>query len=125
MVTKADGTAARSGVLTGDVVRSINGSPVQSMAEFVTTTQDGNLPQGTMIADRGGELLAFELNRNQPVAPVESNLIAPAPTAAPAPTTAPAPATAPAPMNWGLPSAPMPSPTAPGFAGQPPVTGNF
>ena len=64
--------SGRAGVQPGDTVVSVNGKPITTMADFVAVTQDGDLRQGTMIAKRGGQKLAFELRRkvrNQGVAP--------------------------------------------------------
>jgi hypothetical protein len=66
VITKADGAAARAGVQPGDVVDSINGVAVRSMTDFIQVTLNGDLPQGTMIARRNGQRMAFELQRNQP-----------------------------------------------------------
>jgi hypothetical protein len=64
VITKADGAAARAGAQAGDVVDSINGAPVRAMADFVQVTLNGELQQGTMIARRNGQRLAFELQRS-------------------------------------------------------------
>jgi hypothetical protein len=66
VITKADGAAARAGVQPGDVVDSINGVAVRSMTDFIQVTLNGDLQQGTMIARRNGQRMAFELQRNQP-----------------------------------------------------------
>jgi S1-C subfamily serine protease len=63
VVTNADGTAARMGLQPGDRVASVNGVQIRTMADFVGATQNGDLPQGTIIVGRDGQRLAFELSR--------------------------------------------------------------
>ena len=63
VITKADGAAARAGAQPGDVVDSINGVAVRSMTDFIQVTLNGDLQQGTMIARRNGQRMAFELQR--------------------------------------------------------------
>ena len=60
-VGAADGAAALAGVQPQDVVVSINGAPIATMADFVAMTNNGALPRGTAIVRRGGQRLAFEL----------------------------------------------------------------
>jgi S1-C subfamily serine protease len=62
LVAGAEGNAMRAGVLAGDLVASVNGASVASMADFVSATQNGLLAQGTIIVRRNGQRLAFELS---------------------------------------------------------------
>jgi len=88
VVRSAEGSAGLLGIRAGDVVGSINGVPVQSVADFVRITQGGTLAQAAIIVRRGGQRLAFELGGSQNAAP-------------PAPTT-----------NWGTSPVVLPAPNA-------------
>ncbi|RLB51530.1 MAG: hypothetical protein DRJ42_16635 [Deltaproteobacteria bacterium] len=62
-VNNVDGAARRAGVLPGDVVVSLNGGPVSTMAQLEALTMNGTLPQGTVIVHRQGQRMAFELRQ--------------------------------------------------------------
>ncbi|MDH5674064.1 MAG: PDZ domain-containing protein [Myxococcales bacterium] len=64
VVTKAEGAAARAGLQPGDLLRSVNGAPVEGMNAFVQATQRGQLPAGAVIVRRGDQRLAFEMTAN-------------------------------------------------------------
>jgi hypothetical protein len=66
MVNGADGVAKRAGVRVGDVITSINAVPITTMADFVRATENGALTQGTVIARRDGQRLAFEIGPRVP-----------------------------------------------------------
>lgn len=104
VVTKAEGKAARSGVQRGDIVTSINAVAIVDRAAFQQATQNGALRQGTVVALRNGQRLAFEI----PAAAAAS----PGPAAQPMPPASPmspmtpsaarpAAMTAPAAGPWG------------------------
>lgn len=95
VVGAADGVAARAGVAAGDLIVSVNGAPTSSMATLADVTQNGNLPQGTMIVRRVGQRLAFEL-RQGPGAGMQVAPITPGAQA------------------WG--TSPRPGPSAPSWA---------
>jgi hypothetical protein len=61
LVNGVEGMAKRAGMRVGDVIMSINAVPVRTVADFVAVTQNGGLMQGTVIARREGQRLAFEL----------------------------------------------------------------
>jgi len=61
LVNGVEGMAKRAGMRVGDVIASINAVPVRTVADFVAVTQNGGLMQGTVIARREGQRLAFEL----------------------------------------------------------------
>jgi hypothetical protein len=60
-VNNVDGAARRAGVMPEDVIASLNGAPVTSMGQLEALTMNGGLPQGTVIVQRGGQRLAFEI----------------------------------------------------------------
>lgn len=62
-VSNVEGTARRAGVLPGDVIVSLNGAPVTSMARLAALTMNGDLAEGTIIVLRGGQRMAFELRQ--------------------------------------------------------------
>jgi hypothetical protein len=61
LVNGVEGMAKRAGMRVGDMITSINAVPVDTVADFVAVTQNGGLMQGTVIARREGQRLAFEL----------------------------------------------------------------
>jgi hypothetical protein len=69
VVASAEGTSALTGIQRGDVVVSINGLPVRTVADFAQVTQNGTLPQGAMIVQRNGQRLAVELGASAGAAP--------------------------------------------------------
>jgi hypothetical protein len=78
-VTKAEGAAGRSGLARGDVLVSLNASPIQTVADFVQATQNGRLNSGTMIVMRDGQRMAFELTAPPATGlPAPGNLMDPA-----------------------------------------------
>jgi hypothetical protein len=103
VVNGAEAAAGRRGLATGDLVVSINGAPIRTMLDFSEVTQKGKLAQGTVIVDRKGQRLAFDLG--QPPTPPPA---APAPQAAwPSPIGQPV---APQPAQWPpQPAAPQPA----------------
>jgi len=68
MVTKAEGKAARSGVRRGDRITSINAVALTDRNAFAQATQNGALRQGTVVAFRNGQRLAFEIPSAAPAA---------------------------------------------------------
>lgn len=62
-VAGTEGEAARVGVLQGDVITSVNATPILSMTDFVQATQNGTLARGTLIVTRANQRLAFELGQ--------------------------------------------------------------
>jgi hypothetical protein len=65
LVNGVEAMAKRAGMRVGDVITSINAVPVRTVADFVAVTQNGGLMQGTIIARREGQRLAFELGPRQ------------------------------------------------------------
>jgi hypothetical protein len=63
LVNGVEATAKRAGMRVGDLISSINGIPITTVADFVAVTQNGKLAQGAVIARREGQRLAFELAR--------------------------------------------------------------
>jgi hypothetical protein len=122
VVVKADGTAAVAGVQAGDVVESINGVPVRSIADFAQVTENGELRQGTMISSRTGQRVAFELQPAQQGA----SMSPPMSTGAQLPPMAPQAMAGQSPMALA-PSVPSPQPLpqqpmmAPSFMPQAPA----
>ena len=102
LVNGAEAAAGRRGLAAGDLVVSINGALIRSMLDFVEVTQKGRLPQGTVIVDRKGQRLAFELG--QAPAPPAPHAAWPSPVAQP--TQWPSPPAAPPPAQWPSPAAP-------------------
>lgn len=89
VVAAAEGTSAQTGVQKGDVVASVNGVPVRSIADFANVTQNGTLPQGAMIVQRNGQRLAVELGTTAPSAPTPGPFGLPAGGIAQAPASYP------------------------------------
>jgi len=78
MVTKAEGKAARSGVRRGDMITSINAVAMVDRNAFIRATQNGALRQGTVVALRNGQRLAFEIPQAAPPpAPVRPAALSP------------------------------------------------
>lgn len=61
VVAATEGASAQTGLQRGDVVLSVNGLKVPTVADFAQVTQNGMLPQGAMIVARNGQRLAVEL----------------------------------------------------------------
>jgi len=74
VVAEAEGQAARVGIKAGDVVVSVNGTPVTSMGDFFQATRNGTLTQGVVEVVRQGQRLAIDMapatQGNLPMAPV-------------------------------------------------------
>lgn len=69
VVTSVEAQARKAGLQRGDVMRSVNGQNIATMADLSMATQNGRLPQATVIAERAGQRLAFEVNAQpQPLA---------------------------------------------------------
>jgi S1-C subfamily serine protease len=89
IVAAAEGTSAQTGVQKGDVVVSVNGLPVRTVADFANVTQNGTLPQGAMIVQRNGQRLAVELGAAAAAAPTPGPYGLPAGGMAQAPASYP------------------------------------
>ncbi len=94
VVNGAEAAAGRRGLLAGDAVVSINGTPIRSMLDFVEVTQKGKLAVGTVIVDRKGQRLAFELGQPPSTGPAPQ-VPPPSPPFQPWPPSQPWPAAPP------------------------------
>ena len=103
VVKAVEATARRLGVQANDLVSSINGMPIRSVADFVQATQNGGLSQGVLIVVRNGQRLAFDFSQTAAPSPPP---VAPTP-AAYSPFSAAQPGMV-APANGANPAAPCP-----------------
>ncbi|MBI4704539.1 MAG: PDZ domain-containing protein [Deltaproteobacteria bacterium] len=86
VVVEAEGPAAAAGLRPGDVLMSVNGAAIVSMADLFQATRNGSLGTATLELLRGGARYAVVLSAAAGTAPFREPAAAPAGTMGSAPT---------------------------------------